>query len=284
MKKLRLSIVFLIIILFIAINALPRDFAAKKQALLPNRIISLNTAATEMLFDLGVGNKIVGTSESSYNPPQAKDKTKVGKAYGYLNIEMIISLEPDLIFTYKADAETIKKQGIPVYILDMCDLQQVISHVKAIGKIVGKESEARKITLKMKNKLNKVKEQVSKVKSKPLVFFQSGSIFGRSRASNSLTHDLITLANGINLASGDFSSYPLLSVEYIIEKNPDIIILSEYGLSIEEIKKMPKLQNIKAVKNDRIYRSRISYTHYTPRCVDGLEQFAKWFHPQLYKQ
>jgi iron complex transport system substrate-binding protein len=97
-----------------------------------------------------------------------------------------------------------------------------------------------------------------------------------------LTHDLITRAGGINIAKDEPVSFPILSQEFIIEKNPDIIILSEWGTKPSTIKNRDGWKNIKAVKSDRILVSKSGYTGYTPRCLDGLEVYARFFHPGLF--
>jgi len=245
------------------------------------RIVSLNVAATQILLDLGLEDKIVGVSFTKSNPAVVREKPKVGRGFGNVNVEAVLALCPDIVFAYKGDASVLEEKGIPVFCVDTCNLEEVISLVRKIGKVVGKEPEAARIVHKMEDKIRKIQEKLKGVKTRPLVYFEAGSI-GHTRGPGSLTHDLITLAGGKNLAKDEPVAFPLLSQEYIIAKNPDIIIVEEYGPSIEEIKKRDGWQDIKAIKNNRIFRSPVYYTNYTPRCIEGLEQFAKWFHPQLF--
>lgn len=290
MKKVWIGIIILIICSFVPVYVLRRYSVVKQQPPsiphLPQRIVSLSLVATEILFDLEAGDRIVGVIESPNNPPQAKEKVQMGKTFGHLNIEMVVGLEPDLVFScHEIDAnKTIEKRGIPVFIVDTCNsLDRVIVLVRNIGKIVGKESEAEVIALRMQERIDNIVTRVRDVANQPLVYF--AGLNGTTRGPGSLTHNLITLAGGINLAKDEPVPFPLLSTEYIIEKNPDIIIVDERGgPSIEEIKRRDGWQNIKAVKNNRIYKSPKYFTNYTPRCIEGLEQFARWFHPQIFKE
>ena len=247
------------------------------------RIISLNVAATQILLDLGLEDKIVGVNFTKSNPEAVKEKPKVGKGFGNVNVEVVLALAPDIIFAYRGDAQVLKEKGIPVFVVDTCDLEEVISLVRRIGKLVDKESEANKIAGRMEDRINEVKRKLKSVKFRPLVYFEAGSI-GHTRGPGSLTHDLITLAGGQNLAKDEPVAFPLLTQEYIIAKNPDIIIVEEYGASIEEVKQRDGWQDIKAIKNNKIFKSPVYYTNYTPKCIEGLEQFAEWFHPALFKK
>ena len=256
----------------------------KPEELIPKnieRIVSLNVAATEILIDLGLEDKIVGVSFSKSNPQAIKEKPKVGRGLGNVNAEVVLALSPDIVFAYKGDAKFLREKGVPVFVVDTCNLQEVIDLVEDIGKMMGKEKEAYKIARRLKERIERIKERLKNIPNRPLVYFEAGAI-GRTRASGSLTHDLITMAGGENLAKDEPVSFPLLSSEYIIAKNPDIIIVEEYGASIGEVKNRDGWQDIKAVKNNRIFRSPVYYTNYTPRCIEGLEQFARWFHPELF--
>jgi len=246
------------------------------------RIISLNVAATEVLVELGLEDKIVGVSSSKGVPETVKGKPKAGRGFGDVNIEAVLVLRPDIVFVHKQDAQVLKEKGIPVFIVETCNLREVISLVRRIGEKTDKEREAYEIADRMENRINKIQEELGDIKFRPLVYFESGSI-GRTRASGTLTHDLITLAGGENLAKDEPVSFPLLSNEYIITRNPDIIIIEDYGVSIEGIKKRDGWQDIKAIKNDKVFTAPVYYTNYTPRCIEGLEQFAWWFHSEIFE-
>lgn len=245
------------------------------------RIISLNVAATQILIDLGLEDKIVGVNLTKSNPEVVRKKPKAGRGFGNVNVEAVLSLRPDIVFAYKQDAQVLKEKSIPVFVVDTCNLGEVIDLVRNIGKIVNKESGAYEIANRMEERINEVQIKLKSSKIRPLVYFEAGSI-GRTRASGSLTHDLITLAGGENLAKDELVPFPLLSSEYIIAKNPDVIIIEEYGASIEEIRNRDGWQDIEAVKNNKVFTSSVYYTNYTSKCIEGLEHFALWFHPEVF--
>lgn len=281
-----IALIFFILLAFLfsylslySIKRKPRSITSEKI----ERIVSLNVAATEILLDLGLEDKIVGVSFSRNNPEAVKGKPQVGRGFGSVNVEKVLSLRPDIVFAYKGDASLLREKGIPVFVIDTCNLEEVISLIKDIGKVVGKEKEAYRIAKRMRDRIDEIKKKLKDVKSYPLVYFESG-LPGHTRGPGSLTHDLITLAGGINLAKDEPAAFPILSQEYIIARNPDIIIVEEYGAKIDEIRRRDGWQSIKAVRNNRIYKAPVYFTNYTPRCIEGLEQFARWFHPEVFNE
>lgn len=251
----------------------------------PIRIVSLGLYSTEILCDLGMGDKIVaiGNLRADYPYYQIlKDKPIVGSDINSVNVEKVLGFKPDLVFCWKFQAGILRERGLNVYVSDFYDVEGIMKFVLDAGKLVRKEKEAEKIVSKMKERIKRVKEKVSKIESKPLVYFEALSL-GKTRSSGSLTNDLITRAGGINIAEDEPVPFPILSQEFIIKKNPDVIIIKKYGASPEDIKKRDGWQSLKAVKSNRIFVSPSYFTGYTLRCLDGLEQYAKWFYPEAFK-
>lgn len=285
MKK-WLALISLIFLAYCVSYLASNSTEKKRNVTLPGnieRIVSLNAAATQILVDLGLEDKIVGVNNTFSNPAQVREKPKVGRGFGNINIEAILGLKPDIVFAYDSDAKILKERGINVFVVNTCNLSEVVNLVIEIGRAVNKEPQARAIAGQMQKRIDKIQEKLKGVQSRPIVYFEAGSI-GRTRAPGSLTHDLITMAGGINLAKDEPVPFPLISNEYIIEKDPDIIILEEYGASVEEVKKRDGWQNIKAVKDNKIFISLAVYTNYTPKCIEGLEQYARWLHPEAFEQ
>lgn len=245
----------------------------------PERILSLCLPVTEIICQLGMQDRIVGICEGDC-PGQVKDKPKVGKAFGTLNVESVIALKPDLVFCW-GDGRALKEKGLNVYSVNTRDLDGVIKLVEDVAELLGEEQRTETTSTSMREKIVKIKEKVAPVKDKPLVYFEAGSI-GKTRGPGSLTHELIEKAGGRNLAGNEKVSFPLLSTEFIIASNPDIILVEDFGESNEKIMARSGWKELKAVKNNRVYRTPIYYTNYAPRCLEGLEQFARWFHPELF--
>jgi len=281
MRKLHLFFLWLLVILSVFIFNLDLDAGENPKADVrnPQRIVSLCLPVTEIICQMGLEDRIVGICEGDC-PEKVIDKPKVGKAFGILNIESVIALKPDLVFCW-GDGKILKEKGLTVYSIHAKDLDGVIMLVGDVAELLGEKQRAVAMAASMREKISMTNERMLPVKEKPLVYFEAGSI-GRTRGPGSLTHELIGKAGGINLAGKEKASFPLLSNEFIIASNPDIILVEDFGESNEKIKSRSGWQNLKAVKNNRIFRCPSYYTNYAPRCLEGLEQFARWFQPDLF--
>jgi iron complex transport system substrate-binding protein len=268
------------------------------------RVISLSAACTEIIYAIGAGDKLVGVDQYSIDyalagnekflgapgklsdyPKEVPSKPNVGKSSAP-NIEVIVSLKPDLVFSWWFNAEVNKNigdKGITVVSINPQSTSDVLNLIKSIGTFVGKSAEAEAVVLEMQERIEKVTNKVKNLpdEQKTLVYYELGATL-KTVGSGTFTNELISMAGGINIAANETVTYPLLSNEYIIEKNPDIIVVISYGASVEDIKGREGWQNINAVRNNRVYKIESGWVTASPRLVLGLEQFAKWFHPELF--
>jgi len=250
----------------------------------PERIVSLASSATETLYALGAGDKLVGRDKYSTYPEEVKNVQEVGSGSSP-NLEMIIGLQPDVLFAwpYSRNAIISLEDKMPVIYIDPRSVDDVLDTIRMIGLVTGKSSEAENLIAEMQNKIDAITDVTKELNKtqRPLVYYELGTPM-KTTGPGTFTNELIFMAGGINLAADEPVRYPLLSSEYIIERNPDVIIIVSYGASIEEVKNRDGWENINAVKNDRVYKIDTNLVTSNPRLVQGLEQFAKWFHPDLF--
>jgi iron complex transport system substrate-binding protein len=254
----------------------------KKDRVQSKRIVSLALPVTEILCLLGREDRLIAIHEGSC-PPTVEDLPRVGKSYGYVNVEVVMSLKPDLVFCWKGRGEALHRNGLAVFEVETRDIEGVIRLVSEVGKAVGESEKAEALAKDMRRRVSAVQEKTRGVGKKPNVYFE-GRTLGRTRGPGSLTHELITQAGGVNIAGNLAVPFPLLSNEYIIEKSPEIILVEEYGASIDELRSRGGWSGISAVASGRVHVSKLAFTNYTPRCIEGLEQFARWFHPDLFEK
>ncbi|WP_042680272.1 ABC transporter substrate-binding protein [Anaerosalibacter massiliensis] len=253
----------------------------------PKRIVSLAPSHTEILYSLGLGDKIVGVTSFCDYPEEAKEKDKIGNFEG-VNIEKIIELEPDLVVQYgKGNKEVnnkIKEAGIPIVSYEPESIDEVIDTINEIGKITGKEDEAKKVTEDMKSKkeevLNKVKN-VEKVK----VFYEIWHDPLSAAGPGSFMDELINLSGGENIAKDAKGGYSEFNEEELIERNPDVYLAAEDPeKTVESIKSRAGYDAMNAVKNNRVYLLEPNIVSRPgPRIVEALELVAKTLHPDLFK-
>lgn len=252
----------------------------------PERIVSLSGDLTEILYAIGAGDKIVGVDSYSTYPPEAANKTNVGTS-GALNLETLIALRPDLVLLWCYQAHLVpvlEKYNITVAVVDATSLSDLMQTMKFVGLLCGKTEAAEALTTDLQSRLNAIKEKTQWIpdSEKPLVYFEGMSPL-RSYNSSTFTNDMIRIAGGINIAANETTKYPPLKSENVLMQNPNVIIVISSGASEDSIKARAGWQGIDAVKNDKVYRIDTKWCSANPRIILGVEQIAKWLHPELFK-
>ena len=249
----------------------------------PQRVVSLDKSMTITLLMLGQGHKIVGIGGYSQDIPEVSDRVIVGRGFGDINLETLITLKPDIIICWRGESERIlSKRGYRLFVIHPYKLDEVMYSVERIGIIMGCSDKAAIIAKDMRKRKQGVLKRVSQAKNRPLVFFEDRKPL-TTRARGSLADDLITLAGGRNIARHYSVSYPRVDNEFVITSKPDVIILEDDGADKKELSSRPGWQTIPAIKNRRVHVIKSWYTQYSPNCIEGLEAFAKWIHPELFE-
>ena len=251
----------------------------------PERVVSIASSVTEILYALGCGDMLVGVDKYSDYPPEVKEKPCVGSAFS-LNVEMVLDLKPDLVLTWWYAEEAIRaleERGITVFAINPQSVYDVLQTIRTIGLIVGRSEEANSLAARMQDVVDEVTDRTKGLAKadRPLVYYELGTPM-KTTGPGTFTNELIFMAGGINIAAEEPVRYPLLSSEYIIARDPDVIVVVSYGASPEEIKAREGWQGIDAIKNDRVYVIDTHLVTCSPRIAQGLEQFARWFHPELF--
>jgi iron complex transport system substrate-binding protein len=254
----------------------------------PQRIISLAPNHTEVLYALGLGDRVVGVTEYCNYPPEAAEKPRVGD-FVNADLELIVGLEPDLVLaTTMHMAETVpalQERGIAVFVLDPQSVNSVLDEIRTIGQITGREAAADALVAHMQTRIDAVQQRV-KDAPRPKVFWELGpELF--TVGPNTFVSDLIDLAGGENVAADADMPWPQLSVEAIILKDPDVIVLADhnYGQTVEMVKERPGWEDIAAVKAGHIVEIANDdiVSRPGPRLVEGVEFLAKALHPDLFE-
>lgn len=260
----------------------------------PERIVSHVPSITETLFALGLGERVVGVSDYCNYPEAAKLKPKVGNYYNP-SIERIVALNPDLVLTdgFSQSIIQLDSLGISYVVLNPKDIDGIFKDIELLGKITGREKEARKLIEDMQNRMLDVSTRV-KGAPRVKVFY----IFDITDLNNpwtagpgSFVDSLITMAGGENIvqAQGAWLQY---SIEKAADSDPEVIIVdTSHGsaiVSLEGLKAQlrghPAWQEITAVKQDRICPIDGDLLNRPgPRIIQGLEEIAKIIHPELFK-
>jgi len=254
----------------------------------PKRIVSMAPSLTEILYYLGLEDRIAGVTQFSYYPPEAAQKPNVG-SYINLNAERIVSLNPDLAIGTKdgnkpTTVRLLEQAGIPVYIVNPRNIEDVISTIYAIGELCGVGKRAKELSTGLGTRVNRICARTMSLK-RPLVFLQINIKPIMTVNKNTFHHDVIRLAGGDNMARDEPITYPRISIEEVMRRGPDVIIISsmERGGSFERARKdWVKWSSIPAVKERRVHLINSDLLDRpSPRIVKGLETMARLIHPEV---
>jgi iron complex transport system substrate-binding protein len=252
------------------------------------RIVSLAPNITEILFALGLEDRIIGVTKHCNYPDEALKKTCVG-SYIDLNIEKILFLKPDLVIATadgneKGSVERLAALKIPVLVTNPKNLDEVFEVVKTIGRITRQENRAEIMVRSLKKRADWVVQACLPL-SHPRVFLQINEHPLITVGKDTFHNSLIKQAGGINISGEESIKYPKLSMEQVLRANPEVILITtmERGVMAERKKdRWRQWDQLSAVKLDRIHiLDSDLLDRPSPRLVDGLEALARAIHPEF---
>ncbi len=278
------SILFFLILLVLIGN--------KKEEKVPQRIVSLAPGFTETLINLGLKDKIVGVTTSSDYLKEVKDVEKVG-FYMKPSLEKIVALSPDLVLAtdyvgQRQTVKTLRKLGIAVEVFEEKGIKELLLEIRKIGEVCGKQEKANLLVRRMQRKIEQIRTKTASL-LRLRVYVEIGykPIFTCGR--DSFINELIEIAGGENIAYKIDKPYPRVSAEFILSKNPEVIILPDMGKGYDRktLKKRNGWQNVSAVLNNRIYDDISSQMITIPSpnlILRGLPELAKRIHPEIFEE
>jgi iron complex transport system substrate-binding protein len=265
----------------------------------PNRIVSLAPSSTEILFGLGLGNKVVGSVTYAGYLPEIQQKIANGTitslgTFAKVSVEAIVNLQPDLILVTGGYQNPVTQQldslGLKVAILSPNGFQGVLGDIIMAGKLTGQNDIAKTLVANMTTRAQTI-ANITQNSTTPRVYVEyyfSNTGYG-SYGATSYVNDIISIAGGVNLFAGFAMQYVTTTSEVIITANPEVIVISKgvmsnlAGITPDSIKARPGWDATTAVKNNKIFIiNEELLTIGGPRIIDGLEQMAKAIHPELF--
>lgn len=266
------------------------DIGRKVTVIKPERLVSLTPSSTEILFALGLGDKVVGVDDYSNYPAAALKIDKVG-AYDKPILEKIVALKPDLVLADSIHEEAVKRleeMGISVAVVFPSDLEEVLTGIRWIGIATGARDRAVELEAELTERIRLVDEKVASIpeQERPWVYYEVSSEPIMTAGPKTLSSELMVRAGGCNIAHDAATDYPEFSPEAIVSRNPDVIIFPEIhgtdAVEVETIKARPGWGTVKAVQNGRLYSIDADIlSRPGPRVVEALEKMMRLFHPGI---
>nr|WP_256435653.1 cobalamin-binding protein [Aliikangiella sp. G2MR2-5] len=243
------------------------------------RIVALSPHSVEMLYAIGAGDRIVGTVEHADFPEKAKEIPRIGNYVG-VNIEELVALKPDLVVGWKtgnkqSDLKKIASLGFDLFYTHPLSVAEVGEDMLRLGKKVGKVNEANTAVEKMNRRYQSIKQRFSD-KEKVRVFYQLWYDPIRTVGPDSWVEALIEDCNGKNIFDDASTDYPIVSLESVLAKNPQTIVMASHSEKVKSRQMIwDKWNNISAVKHEQLYVIDGSLLlRASPRALDGLEMLC----------
>jgi iron complex transport system substrate-binding protein len=264
----------------------------------PGRIISTGPGITEILFALGLGDRVVGVTEYCKYPPEAKNIPKIG-SWVTPNLEAILTAKPDLIVVQRtAVHDDAKFRALKLHTLgvQLTDIPSIYSTINAIGTAAGVPERARALNASIRKQLEDVRNRVAGRPPTSVLFIVGrtpGTLEGIISVGRASYHsEVLTLAGGRNIFADSPVAYPKVLHEEILARSPEVIIdMGEHAEATgiaeaqqaKEIALWSRYGSIRAVRNKRIHIvSDQIFVVPGPRVTELARTAARFLHPELF--
>ncbi len=197
----------------------------------PRRIVSLVPSLTELLFELGAGEAVVGVTRYCTEPPQRV--AALAKVGGTKNpdLDAVLALRPDLVVmnaeeNRREDFEALAGRGLPVYVTEPKTVADGVRLIGRIGAVVGRVAAATRFATAQQRAVEAVRARARR--APPVRYFcpiwrKPWMAFNR----DTYAHDVLATAGGANVVAGEAARYPVVTLETVAESRPEVVLLPD---------------------------------------------------------
>jgi iron complex transport system substrate-binding protein len=274
-----------LISLFLILSCYGAALAAEP-AILPKRIVSLAPSTTEILFALGLGDRIVGVTSFCDYPEEAKKKPKIG-GMSNPSLEAVITMKPDLVVMTtdgnpKEFEARLRSLKIRTYVFTARRLAELPQGIRDMGVVVGAPEKSDRLAQEIQDGIDRYKHRIapsqkghSATRKKVLFIIWPEPLI--VAGPGTVMDDAIGLLGYENIAAAAKTAYPKYSIEEAIRQSPDVIFVGKAsGMDIRDVsqKILNRLASVPAVKNGSIYYISDNLYRLGPRVIKGIEELT----------
>jgi len=252
------------------------------------RIVSLAPSVTETLFAVGAGADVVGVSDLSDYPPEARRIDRVG-SYLKPNVEVVVAHRPDVVIAVPSPGnreavEGLMDLGLHVVIVEEGPtLADVFAAIERIGDESGRSERARDLIVRMRAQIETVRRRVAHLPRRRVLMIVGQNPLIAVGGKN-LLDELLRVAGADNVAA-DIGKWPRLSVEFLVKSGPEVIIDSSMGDEAAAQLSFYDGLGLRAVRDKRLHTTRIDEVlRPGPRVGEGLVKLARLVHPEAFAE
>ncbi|RIH83300.1 Vitamin B12-binding protein [Calidithermus terrae] len=249
----------------------------------PKRVVAMLPSISETVCAMDACGRLVGVDDYSDYPAQVTRLPRVGGLYNP-NLEAIVALKPDLVFVsvYGKLHEGLEKAGVKTFAIKTESYDDIFRTIRLLGRVLGLEGQGERLVARVQKEVFEVESLAAKAKNRPTVYYEIDPT-PYSVGPDSFIGVLIAKARGVNILPKELGLFPQVSPELVVQKNPQVIILTHPGLA--DLKKRPGWAGIRAVQAGRF----CSFTgdgdnllsRPGPRVAQGLKLLVACLHPEL---
>lgn len=246
------------------------------------RIVCLTPSVTDTVYAIGGGDEIVGVTNYTIYPSQAKQKPSIGEMLRP-SLERIAVLHPDVVIGVATlnDAETIRgvqRMGIPVFLVNASGIDGLYSSIASIGRVVGREREATALVAQLRQRESRVRAQAQS-SNHPSVFFAISIDPCITAGRRAFLTELLTAAGARSVTDDIAQEWINVNIEAIIPRKPRyVLLLKDSPFGLNEMRQHPGWKSLDAVRMGRVIRIDDRLQYPSPVAFDALEEFAQQLH------
>jgi iron complex transport system substrate-binding protein len=256
----------------------------------PQRVVALAPSITETIYSIGAGDAVVGVTDFTDWPAEAKQRPSVG---GIVNpsIEKLVSLRPDVVIAtrevnHKDTIDELDRLSIAVFVVDPQGLDGVLESVRQVGRALNRSREADRLVDRLRARRDAVITRVrGLVRPRVLLVIWPDPVITVGRQA--FITDVINAAGGQSVTEDLARRYPQISLEEVLRRSPEWLLLPANGhqpISLADLERRPGWDRVEAVRRHRVLYYDERLDHSSPRAFDALEDIAKQLHADAFSR
>jgi iron complex transport system substrate-binding protein len=255
----------------------------------PHRVVTLAPSLTETVYSLGGGAEVVGVTDFTDWPPEARTRPSIG---GIIkpSLEKLVALSPDLVIATrevnrKDTIDALDRLGLPVFVVDPQGLDGVLDSIRHVGRALNRSGDADRLVARLQARRAVIMARVHGL-PRPRVLLVIWPDPVMTIGHGAFITEVISAAGGQSVTSDLAQPFPQISLEEVVQRNPDFLLLPANGhqpISIADLRRRPGWDRVEAVRSQHVIYYDERLDHSSPLAFDALEELAKRLHPDAFR-
>lgn len=244
------------------------------------RIVNLSPDFSELLFDIGAGDTLVGTIEYSNYPEAAKKVPRIGDGF-HVDTEKVVALKPDLVLAWQGGTpqvlvEKLRSLGLPVLAIGTHDITDIAANLETLGEATGREAQAKQAAGTFRSRLAAFKARYAHETPIRVFYEISAEPLYTVGGAQSISR-LMAVCGGKNVFADLTELAPVVGLEAVLARDPEAIVTGNgEGDVAERFKLWQKWPQLSAVRAGNLYAMNDdTISRATPRILDAGEQLCQ---------